>query len=239
MTSEETSVSTKKDMSALYTPIAIIVAGALVGGALYMSLSPRSADVGGTGAAPTTAVDVKNIKIAGLPFIGKANAPLTMAYWSDYQCRYCTQFETTVLPSLVEKYVDTGKLKIVFMDFAFLGPDSITAALYKHAVWELYPSKFFEWNEAMHKVQGQAQGGLGKEASILKLTANISGINASKLKALVASKRPAYEKVIADGQMQGSQVGIGGTPGFVIGTKLIEGAQPLQEFTTAIDSQLK
>ncbi len=239
MTSEETSVTVKKDLSPLYMPIAIVVAGALVSGALYMALAPRSGSVGTSGAAPVAKVNIKDVNIDGVPFIGKANAPLTMAYWADYQCSYCAQFETTVLPTLVEKYVDTGKLKIVFMDFAFLGPDSITAALYKHAVWELYSSKFFEWNEAMHKVPGQAQGGLGKEASILKLTANISGINASKLKALVASKKSTYEAAITAGQQEGAKFGINGTPGFVVGTKSISGAQPLEVFTAAIDSQLE
>lgn len=225
-------------MSALYTPIAIVVAGALVGGAIYMALSPRSADVGAAASAPA-AVDVKDVKTEGHAYVGKANAPLTMAYWSDYQCPFCKQFETTVLPTLMQKYVDTGKLKIVFMDFAFLGPDSTTAALYKHAVWDLYPAKFFEWNEAMYKAQDQEHGGFGDEASILTLSATIPGVDANKLKARVAAKKAEYEKSIAASQAEGGRFGIGGTPGFVVGTRSIDGAQPLQAFTAAIDPQLK
>lgn len=229
-----------KDMSALYTPIAIVVAGALIGGALYMSLSPRSAAVGGPGTPPAPiAVDIKNVETDDLPYIGKANAPLTMAYWSDYQCPFCKRFEVDVMPTLVKDYVDTGKLKIVFMDFAFLGPDSTAAAHYKHAMWELYPAKFFEWNEAMYKAQDQEHGGFGNEASILKLAASIPGVDTAKLKARVASKSTDYDKIMAANQAEAAKVGIQGTPGFVIGKQSIEGAQPLPQFIAAIEAQLK
>ncbi len=228
----------KRDISALYTPIAIVVAGALIGGALYASLASKTENVAGPGVAPgPVAVDIKDVNIKGAPFIGKANAPLTMAYWSDYQCPFCKQFETQVLPALVKQYVDTGKLKIVFMDFAFLGPDSTTAALYKHAVWDLYPGKFFEWNEAMYKAQDQEHGGFGNEESVLKLIASLGGMDTNKLKARVASKMAEYEQLIALGQSEGGKAGVGGTPGFVVGNTLIEGAQGLQSFITAIDSQ--
>ncbi|MBI2023890.1 thioredoxin domain-containing protein [Candidatus Giovannonibacteria bacterium] len=64
-------------------------------------------------------VDIKNE-----PFIGDPNAPVTIAYWSDFQCPFCQRFEQNTLPTLVDQYVKTGKVKIVFKDFQFLGPDS-------------------------------------------------------------------------------------------------------------------
>ncbi len=230
--------TTGRDHSNLYIPAAIVIAGALVGGAVYFSLAPQAGNGGGSAAAPTS-VDVKDVKTDGRPFVGSANAPLTMAYWFDYQCPFCKQFETTVLPTLMTKYVDTGKLRIVFKDFAFLGPDSTTAALYEHAVWDLYPSKFFEWNEAMYKAQDEEHGGFGNEASILTLSATISGVDASALKTRVAAKRDAYQKDIDADQQEGASFGIGGTPGFIVGTQSIDGAQQLSVFTAAIDSQLK
>lgn len=208
-----------------------------MGGSLYFALSPKRAAVGGAPTGPV-AVDVKDVNIKNLPYIGKEKASLTMAYWSDYQCPYCKQFEVQVLPTLVKDYVDTGKLKIVFMDFAFLGPDSTVAAHYKHAVWELYPDKFFKWNEAMYKAQDQEHGGFGNEASILKLIAGIGGMDASKLKARVASKAAEYDAIMAAGQAEGAKVGVTGTPGFVIGEQIIGGAQPLPNFIAAIEAQL-
>jgi protein-disulfide isomerase len=230
-----------KDMSALYIPVSIVVAGLIIGGGIFLGLSGFGGvgSVPSTGGSPQREVNVKDVNLKDAAFVGKANAPLVMAYWSDYQCPFCKQFEDAVLPTLMEKYVTTGKLKIFFMDFAFLGPDSTTAALYKRAVWELYPAKFFEWNEAMYAAQDQEHGGFGDEASIVKLSATISGIDAKKLKAQVAAKTAAYQKMIDADQQEGGSFGIQGTPGFIIGKQSIDGAQPLENFIAAIDSQLK
>src|SRR6185295_15016671 len=114
------------------------VAGALIAVGLFFGLSgSKSAAVAGAGAAAPKEVNVKDVKItAEDPFIGKANAPLTMVYWSDYQCPFCKAVEVghpqiptqPSIPMLIKDYVDTGKLKIVFKDYPFLGQDSIAAA---------------------------------------------------------------------------------------------------------------
>jgi protein-disulfide isomerase len=227
-----------RDYSNLYIPVSIIVAGAIIGLAVYATLGKSG---GNTAGAPTQQeVNIKDVKLAGEPYIGKENAKLTMAYWSDYQCPFCKQFELNVLPSLIKKYVDTGKLKIVFKDFAFLGEDSNTAAEYEKAVWELFPTKFFAWREAMYKAQDEeGDQGFGDAASIDKLTATIGGIDVAAVKARVASSKSKYDTSIAADQTEGASFGIQGTPGFIIGNKGIDGAQPLGAFQAAIDPQLK
>ena len=100
----------------------------------------RPAQAPGTGStgSPQAAqkVDIKNVKIDGDPFIGQANAPVTIALWGDYQCPFCKRFEVETLPQIIKNYVDAGKVKVVFMDFTFLGNDSITAALYSRSIWK-------------------------------------------------------------------------------------------------------
>ena len=163
----------------LIVPGAIIIAGLIIGLSLYFALAPRGQGNGQAGGnQPTIAVNIKDVKIVGEPYIGQANAQ-PVAYWSDYQCPFCKQFELTVLPDLIKKYVDAGKIKIVFKDFPFLGNDSITAALYEHAIWDLYPDKFFVWREAMFKAQDQeGDQGFGNATSIDALDKTISGIDA-------------------------------------------------------------
>ncbi len=84
---------------------------------------------------PSVKVNIKDVDIKNEPYIGNANAPVVMAYWMDYQCPFCRRFEQETLPTLIEKYVNTGKLKIVFKDFQFLGEDSQAAGLFANAVW--------------------------------------------------------------------------------------------------------
>src|SRR5260221_13731001 len=103
-----------------------------------------------TAAEPaTTSADVTKVSQEGVPFIGRPDAPVVMAYWYDYQCPYCRQQEENVMPQLIEDYVKPGKVKILFKDFAFLGPDSQTAGLAARAVWAIAPDKFYDWHKAV------------------------------------------------------------------------------------------
>ena len=240
-----TSQTAAKDYSALYMPGAIILAGAMIAVGLFFGLSHGGAQ---TGQPAPKKVDVKDVKTANEPFIGKADAPLTMAYWSDYQCPFCKAVEVggvpqipvePSIPLLIKDYVDTGKLKIVFKDFVFLGQDSITAAEYEHAVWEMAPDKFYAWRDAMFKAQdSEGDQGFGDEPSILALIRKIPGLDANKLKALVAQKKAEYDADMQANTAEGQSFGIQGTPGFIIGKKSIDGAVSPEQFKDAIESQL-
>lgn len=236
-----------KDYSNLYLPVAIILAGVLISVGLFYGLSNKNTGGAGGAGAPQAEVDIKDVKTEGAPFIGKADAPVTLAYWFDYQCPFCKAVDVggvpqipiePAMPILVREYVDTGKVKIVFKDYAFLGPDSTTAALYEHAIWKLYPSKFYEWHTAMFEAQDEENGGFGDEASIIALTKKIAGIDADKVKADVAANRDAYAAEIDADRAEGSSFGIQGTPGFITGKTLIPGAAEFAAFKQAIDPQL-
>lgn len=237
----------KKDYSSLYLPLAIVLAGVIIAGGLFLGLSKTGA--GSAGGQPAAkAVDVKDVKTEGFPFIGKADAPLTMAFWSDFQCPFCKAVEiggvdgipvAPAIPEIIKKYVDTGKLRIVFKNFVFLGQDSITAAEYDKAVWELYPDKYYDWRTAMYKAQDEeGDQGFGDAASIDALNKKL-GLDAAKVKARVSEKKAEYDAEIQAETQEGQSFGIQGTPGFIVGKKAIDGAQQLSAFTEAIDSQLK
>ncbi len=189
---------------------------------------------------PTQKVNIKDVDLKGEPYIGDSNAPVVMAYWLDYQCPFCKRFETETLPTLIEKYVRTGKLKIVFKDFQFLGPDSQTAGLAESAVWEVAPQAFEAWNKAMYEKQDDENAGWGKKEDIIALTRTIPGIDAEQVFALMDQKKDAYQKELDEDKAEGgNKFGVTGTPGFVIGDQHIVGAQPVNVFTQLIDSMLQ
>ena len=236
------------DRSALILPASIVIAGLLVGGGLYFGLAKSGGSVGQGGTQQQANVDIKDVKTDGDPYIGKADAKVVLAYWFDYQCPYCKAVDVggipqipiePAMPVLIKEYVDTGKLKIVFKDFAFLSEDSTTAGLYENAVWNLYPDKFYEWHEAMFRAQDEEHGGFGDEASIVALIGGISGMDAAKVKADVAANRAKYEAEIDADRAEATGFSINGTPGFITGKTLIPGAAEIASFKSAIDPQLK
>lgn len=225
-------------------PFAIVVAGIIVAGAVMYSQTPHSprlgeAGQGSAGVSPDFEVNIKQVDIKGEPFIGKVDAPVILAYWLDFQCPFCKRFDLQTLPALVEKYVNAGKLKVVFKDFQFLGPDSQTAGLAAHALWELYPAKYFEWHQAMFEAQDNENGGFGSKEDIVRLTKKIQGIDENAVSVLMDQKKTEYQaEQDADKTEAGQLFGIGGTPGFILGSQKISGAQPLEVFSQLVDAEL-
>lgn len=222
------------------TPIAIVLAAVVIAFAVIFGHG-----VGSNGAATTpstdgsaTAVDIKNVKTDGEPFIGDANAPTTIALFYDYQCPFCKQFEQGVSPQLLESYVKTGKTKIVFKDFQFLGQDSLDAAVFGRALWESQPDQFYPWFVAMFNAQDEeGDQGFGDLASVEKLAATIPGLDVAKVDALVKSKRSTYEATIQADRAEGAALGINGTPSIIVGNQLLTGLSP-EQFYSQISAEL-
>jgi len=221
-----------------FLPVAVIVAGLFIAGAVVWNGQNPAAPSDGTAQAPK--VNVKDVKIDGDPFIGRADAPVTIISWSDFQCPYCKKFEFETLPGIIENYVDTGKVKVVFMDFTFLGSDSIDAALYNRSVWKLYPEQYFAWRTAMFTAQDdEGDQGFGDAASIDKLNTAISGIDAEKVSADVKANTNAYQKEVNADKAEAQKVGVNSTPSSIIGTQVVAGAYPFEYFKPLIDELLK
>ena len=98
--------------------VVIIVALLVVQGA-----APKSIDTSDINAS---VVQVP-VDLADGRALGKANAPVTLNVWSDFQCPVCGQFAEMVEPSLIRNYVQAGVLRIIDHDAAFQGQRSSSA----------------------------------------------------------------------------------------------------------------
>ena len=100
------------------TAIVGVVAVVLVGGlVLLQGTGPAAVDASGL-VAPSSPTPVE---LADGRSNGKADAPVTLDVWSDFQCPACGQFAEIVAPSLVRDYVAPGTLRVVYHDAAFQG----------------------------------------------------------------------------------------------------------------------
>jgi protein-disulfide isomerase len=59
------------------------------------------------------------MKAGALPdlSIGSADAPVTIVEYASMTCSHCANFHNTILPTLKEKYIDSGKVRLVFREF--------------------------------------------------------------------------------------------------------------------------
>lgn len=219
-------------------PASIVLAGLFIAGAvIWNNIHPASVGARPAG-APQAGGTIPAPETAGRPYVGNADAPVVIAFWADYQCPFCKKFEQETFPPIMRDYVQTGKAKVVFYEFPFLGSDSTDAARYSQAIWKLYPDRYLDWRTAMYAAQDAENGGFGDAASIDKLDAKIPGLDAAKITADVKANQAAYDAAIAADRAEGQKAGVNATPSFVIGGALVQGAVPYQQFQAVLDAAL-
>jgi Protein-disulfide isomerase len=103
----------------IWVTAAVGLVGVLMIGALLIlqDTTPKSVDV----ASLKTPVSQVPSDLADGRTLGKADAPVTLEVWSDYQCPACGQFAEMVEPTLIRTYVANGTLRIIDHDAAFQG----------------------------------------------------------------------------------------------------------------------
>ncbi|MEK9176647.1 MAG: thioredoxin domain-containing protein [Patescibacteria group bacterium] len=110
---------------------------------------------------PTTA----DISKSSFPVMGDANALVTVVEFADFQCPFCEQWFKDIESNLIKDYVKTGKVKFIFQNYAFLGPDSITAAEGSYCANE--QGKFWEYHDFLYNNQGAEQSGWASLENLL------------------------------------------------------------------------
>lgn len=220
------------------TPIAVLAGALIIGGALAFG-SGAARDNAQDGQQPkAVAVDIKQVSSDKSPFVGDPNAPVTIAVWYDYQCPFCKMYELNTLEQVYENYVKSGKVKIVYKDYQFLGEDSMTAGLFARAMWEAYPDKFHDWHKAVMNAQDAEHGGFGDLESIKILTATIPGVDVARVEKLMNDNKTAYLAAMEADRAEGAKFGINGTPGSIVGTTLLSGAESYARVSGLIEAEL-
>lgn len=207
---------------------------------LPLSRSEKSVKSATTSTTPSLSeqIDRPEISSEGNPVIGSAQAPLTLYYWFDYQCPFCKQFDEETLSVLMDKYVSTEKLRIVFKNNQSIGPDSQSAGIIGSAVWEAARGSYLKWHQAVFQKQDIENGGWGSQADLLELTKTIPEINFGDIIQLSLKNETSYRRKLDVDREEGRKLKIRTTPSVIIGDQLIRGAQPTSVYLQVIDALL-
>jgi protein-disulfide isomerase len=176
--------------------------------------------------------------------IGDANAPVVIYEFLSFSCSHCSTYYLSVFPKLKEKYINTSKVKIVFIDVPF-GSDSILLA---HAL--LYHAKDAEQRDQFSKAVFENQRvwvlaeGI-ESVNKIKMYAKLVGYKESDILATEKDTK-LFQWLVEDGKKQLEDNKVKGTPTLIItkngskmslGTK-IEGASSFDEVEKVVKSFL-
>lgn len=170
-----------------------------------------------SGSAPVANAAAIQEQLGGVPqkgnTLGKSNAPITIVEYGDLQCPICANFSNTIMPTVAQDYIRSGKARIQFRNFAFIGDDSNRLALAALAAG--VQDKQFDFNELVYANQGTENSGYATDGYIRKIFASIPGLDVEK--AMKDMDSQAIADKLGQDQQLAQAAGINATPTIFVG----------------------
>jgi len=176
----------------------------------------------------------KNLMENGSPLLGDPSAPITILEWGDYQCTFCYRFHQSSLNIILQEYIDSGKINLVFKDFPLNGPDSILGAEAAYCAGD--QGKYWSFhNELYSNWAGERTGWINYDS----LNQFAKSVNLELDEFTSCLDKHKYKQKVLELEKFGKEIGIDATPSFLIfnDKKIIKitGNQPIDAFRQAID----
>jgi protein-disulfide isomerase len=171
--------------------------------------------------------------------LGDPDAPLTLTEFVDLQCPFCARVSATTLPTIVDDYVRSGKVKLEARTLHFLGPDSTVAA--QVAAGAERQGKLWPFLEVFYANQGQENSGYVTDA-FLRRVATAAGVDADQ--ALAQANGAFAQRRLDRANTEGRRLSVDSTPTLVVSgdgrPPHVLDADPLdpQSVSAALDREL-
>ena len=165
---------------------------------------------------------------------GSPTAPVWVIEVSDFQCPYCKQWHDETYGKLRDEFVRTGKVRLAYINFPLAQHVHARPAA-EGAMCAGAQGKFWEMHDALFTSQTKWEG-LPSSASFFDSLARSTGVDFARWRECVQSgKMRAWIQADHD---RAEAAGAASTPSFMIGDKILVGAQPIENLRSAIDSAL-
>jgi protein-disulfide isomerase len=148
--------------------------------------------------------------------LGNKDSDVTFVEFFDYNCGYCKRAMT----DMVELLKSDSKLKVVLKEFPVLSQGSIEAAQVGVAVRMQAPQKYLDFHQKLLTARGQAD-----KAHALAVAKDI-GLDVARVEKDMAS--PEAKATIEESFKLAEEMGMNGTPSYVIGKQIVIGAVGLE-----------
>jgi protein-disulfide isomerase len=213
--------------------IAALVVGALVVGVLALTSGVLDRAGGRDLVQPdiTRPADLVDGRTVGAP-----DAPITIQMWEDFQCPACGMFSRSMEPRLLEAYVVPGQVRLMYRDMAFLGQESIDAAVAARAAERLLGGDgFWRFHDLLfHNQDGENEGAFDR--GVLADMAVSLGIDRDAF--LAQLDDPDLVAAVTAETRDGQQAGVTSTPTLDIDGQMAAGVPTWDALSAYLDGLL-
>lgn len=228
--------------------LAVLFGALLIGGSITAFSNYGKQNRSPTGSNPENIQQlISNLTtpvIPGAAALGKANAPINIVEFGDYQCPFCARFNQETKDTLIAKYVDSGIVRFGFKDLVIndLPQDRLSTLGAEASYCAADQNKYWDYHDEVYRnSRGENTGWVTKE-SLISFAKNVNMSDISQFTKCLDSHK--YNKLISENDMFAKRLGLGSTPTFLIlkdnSTRIaaIEGAQPIKVFDDVINQFL-
>ncbi len=154
--------------------------------------------------------------------LGDANAPITVIEYASLTCSHCAHFHTQILPEIKKKWIDTGKVKLIYRDFPL---DQIAAKAAQIAECA-GNDRYFGVVDLIFRSQPQWATSADPLAELAK-PLRIAGLGENEIKACLANE--AMSNAVIKDYQGGEAMGVNSTPTLFINGQLYRGSRTVEE----------
>ena len=156
------------------------------------------------------------------PVLGNPDGDVTVVEFFDYQCPFCKAKH----PDLIEVVAQDGNVRLVMKDWPIFGATSIRAS--QLALGAAGVGSYKVANDALMATKGRLS-----EAGI-KAALEKAGLDVAELDASYRNTRDKWDGLMTRNSSQAAQLGLQGTPAFIIGKTMYPGAMDRKALREAI-----
>jgi protein-disulfide isomerase len=164
--------------------------------------------------------------------LGDPDAPVTIIEYASLTCPHCAQFHNEVLPDLKKRYIETGKVQLIYRDFP-LDERALMAAELAHCAG---PDRYFGFLDVLFETQSgwaRADDGVGA----LKKLGKLGGMSDEQMDQCLADEQLANGilQTRLDGQNEHQ---VSSTPTLVINGEVYPGSRSIDALSEVIEPLL-
>jgi protein-disulfide isomerase len=187
--------------------------------------------------APPQPAEPVEVPLGNAYAIGDPNAPVTIVEYTDFQCPFCARHTLQTFAQIEEDMVETGQVRYVFKDFpltsihpqATLAAEAARCAGVQDAAGDTYV--------AMHNILFDKQEEWSGQANAAELFADYAAeIGLDRESVATCLETHEFEADVLADMQEGMEIGVRGTPAFLINGHLVSGAQPFEVFEQVVES---
>ncbi|MGQ9550653.1 MAG: DsbA family protein [Roseiflexus sp.] len=207
---------------------AVLLVIAVVATIALQNRQTTTATPGRDPARPATSLPT-GVDENGFFFKGKADAPVVVTEFSDYQCPGCAYYATILAVQFEQEYIATGKVRFVYHEYPLGGHISgVPAAIAARCAGEQGADNYWAMHDYLFTNQRQWSSQPNPQAQFVAYARQI-GLNIAAFESCYTGNR--FRDAINQAKASGDALRIPGTPSFAVNGQLVDttGATTVEE----------